>query len=151
MSIVGRVPQVIVTLMPDGTLAAELPGPGPTRRKIELAFGKAEQTLLRILAAQLLERDWEIGLDSAPTSAQVKHWEKHGEWPRERCRFCLAEGRISAADPLRAKRTNRLIERRSDGVEIKRIPARSRGPEGPIVVPKGSGKRAINGPEDLGL
>lgn len=89
----ANVPQVIVTLDPEtGGLVAELPGFMATRRKVELRGDAIGATLRRILEAQL-ENKSEIGQDGAPTQAQVRHWEQHGVWADERCRFCLAEGR----------------------------------------------------------
>lgn len=113
-----RVPQVIVTLGPEGQFVAELPGSQATRRRIELSDEGALETLKRILQAQVLDRT-EIGLDGAPTGAQVKHWELHGQWADSRCRFCIAEGRAKSAKGNRQRRTE--TERRPDGVEIKRV------------------------------
>lgn len=114
-------PQLILTLDPEtGALCAELPGQQATRRKVMLRTSEAGETLLRILNAQLQDRS-EIGLDGAPTQAQVLHWERHGIWPSAQCRFCLAEGRAkkSPSDTRKAY----TVSRGSDGVEVRRLPA----------------------------
>jgi hypothetical protein len=85
----ANLPQVIVTLAPNGRLIAELPGPNGARRKVDLA-GDCEATLTRILQAQLRNRI-EIGLDGAPTQAQTRHWERHSIWADPSCPFCIAE------------------------------------------------------------
>ncbi len=87
-----RVPQVIVTLSPQGKLQIELPGVG-TRRIVPVASGKVEDTLMRVLKAQLSDQI-DIGEDGAPTQAQVRHWERHSNLPDNHCRFCIAEGRV---------------------------------------------------------
>ena len=114
----SRVPQLLVTLTPEGKLAIELPGIAATRRKIEIRESEAGATLLRILNAQAREVT-EIGLDGAPTAKQVLHWERHNIWPDSRCRFCLAEGRIKP--DYKRVQTKKLVERRPDGVEIRRF------------------------------
>lgn len=108
-------PQVIVSLTPFGGLKIELPGIMGTRRSIELAPGQAEATLQRILQAQM-ESQVEIGLDGAPTKAQLDHWELHNEWPRAQCRFCLAEGRIRPSRP----KGKVLIAENPGGIQIYR-------------------------------
>src|SRR5215469_6413552 len=113
-----NVPQVILTLTPSGDLAVELPGFMATRRKIILREKDAGQSLKRILRAQL-DNKAEIGLDGAPTIAQLKHWERHGVWPDSHCRFCIAEGRAKP-DHQRVKRYEVLMKR-SDGVEVRRL------------------------------
>lgn len=85
----ANVPQVIVTLAPNGALIAELPAANGARRQVAL-MGDCEATLSRILQAQLRNQT-ELGLDGAPTQAQVKHWERHSIWADPQCRFCIAE------------------------------------------------------------
>lgn len=115
------IPQVIVTLAASGGgLVVELPGQQATRRQVHLTPANAGETLLRILQAQQQDRS-EIGLDGAPTQAQVTHWEKHGVWPDPRCRFCLAEGRAHKA-PSDVRKAY-LVSRGADGVEVRRLPA----------------------------
>ncbi len=114
----GRSPQVLVTLSADDKLVIEL-AKGAIRHQVVLRGGDAEATLLRILRAQRESRV-EIGLDGAPTQAQVTHWERHQQWPDQRCRFCLAEGRIKPARAARVAKRVR-VDKKSDGVEIRRI------------------------------
>lgn len=112
-------PQLIITLSPEDQLVIELPGTMGTRRKVEISPNNLEATVLRILRAQR-ESLTEIGLDGAPTIAQVEHWEKHEDWPSAKCRFCIAEGRIKGeASPRNKKRI--LLEKREDGVEVRKI------------------------------
>lgn len=112
-----RVPQVIVSLTASGQLKVELPGAGASRRSIEMTEASAGASLLRILQAQLGDQV-EIGTDGAPTTQQLAHWEKHDLFPRGNCRFCMAEGRGTGQAKAKKKV---LIERRSDGVEIKKL------------------------------
>jgi hypothetical protein len=110
----GRSPQVLLTLNANDELVLEL-AQGPVRHSVVLRSGDAEETLLRVLRAQREQRV-ELGLDGAPTQAQVTHWERHQVWADERCRFCIAEGRVHG----RSKRTPRTrIEKRPDGVEVR--------------------------------
>jgi hypothetical protein len=112
----GAVPQVIVTLGAEGQLVMELPGAFATRRQVSLMKGREAEVLQRVLQAQLVSRT-EIGLDGAPTAAQVRHWERHTTWPAEGCRFCIAEGRVA----VQTRRRNYVyIDKRTDGVEIRR-------------------------------
>lgn len=115
----SRVPQLILTLTPQGTLAAELPGFQGTRRRIDIHLAEAGQTLLRILKAQVREST-EIGLDGAPTQAQVRHWERHATWPSASCRFCLGEGR---ATPDHRRVAKPLLLSRPDGVQVRKLKA----------------------------
>lgn len=116
----SRVPQLIITLTPAGHLAVELPGAFATRRQVTLNTAEAGQSLLRMLEAQARDQA-EIGLDGAPTAAQVKHWERHQIWADSHCRFCIAEGRAKpdyAAS--RTKRTERVYKT-ADGVEVRKL------------------------------
>ena len=91
------VPQLIITLSPDRSgLQVELPGANGSRRVVPLAGKQFYESCLRMLQAQA-ERKVQIGLDGAPTQAQVKHWERHSIFPDDRCPFCLAEGRAGHA------------------------------------------------------
>lgn len=113
----SHIPQLLITLGPNDELIVELPGTS-TRHKVELRSGEAEASLRRMLQAQRSDR-CELGLDGAPSQAQVLHWERHQQWADERCRFCIAEGRISGRSKRAAPKRER--ERRSDGVEIIRV------------------------------
>jgi hypothetical protein len=142
----SRAPQVLVTITPEGGLAIELPGQQATRRQVLLREGDAGVTLLRILKAQQDHRV-ELGLDGAPTGAQVNHWERHNIWPDSRCRFCLAEGRAKkstgeiAADSPK-KRV--LVYKTPDGVEVRRIKAGATGLGLKL-------ETKIQAPEEIGL
>ncbi|SRR5258708_2883141 len=127
----SKTPQVIVSLTPQGGLKVELPGIMATRRSIDIRTAEAGETLLRILMAQFHDRT-EIGLDGAPTGQQLKHWERHGTWPDSRCRFCLAEGRVAAAQPKRQKYSV-ISDEGANGVTIRRVAARAKGPRKPQV------------------
>jgi hypothetical protein len=137
----SRIPQLIISLSPQGELICELPGHMGTRRQIEIRVSEAGETLKRILEGQA--RDGiEIGLDGAPTAGQVKHWERHGTWPDSRCRFCLAEGRAKPDySSLRKKRTV-VIEKRADGVEI-RTKKIAEGTKGKIISQKNAGDMGL--------
>lgn len=137
----SRTPQVIISLSPDEKLICELPGHMGTRRQIEIRESDAGQTLLRILEGQA--RDGiELGLDGAPTAAQVRHWERHGTWASQQCRFCIAEGRAQPDySPLRAKRVVTL-QKRSDGVEI-RVRKIPEGSKGAAAVKKNAGEMGL--------
>lgn len=119
------VPQLILTLSPQGALVVELPGSFATRRKIELREADALATLRRILEAQAQDQT-EIGLDGAPTTAQVKHWERHGTWPDTRCKFCVAEGRFGAPAQFRRSRSE-LVYKTPGGVEVRRLRPKQSG------------------------
>ena len=97
--------------------------------------GEAGETLLRILQAQLLDQV-EIGLDGAPTGQQVEHWERHQDWPRDTCRFCIAEGRINGKALGQGRRQAKLVVKRQDGVEIKRLHESLRGDKAPQIASK---------------
>lgn len=113
-------PQLLITLDPTtGKLQAELPGTMATRRKLPLDTAQAGETLLRILNAQLEDRT-ELGTDGAPTKAQLRHWEDHGQWPSSSCRFCLAEG-LAKPETARVRKAYSVNQKRSDGVEIRQL------------------------------
>ena len=113
-----RHPQLLITLSLQGGLVLELPGSMGTRRQVQVRDGELASTCHRILAAQLLEQT-EIGLDGAPTQAQVKHWERHGIWADSQCRFCLSEGRAHASRPKTRRKVLVSVDRA--GVEVRRI------------------------------
>lgn len=75
----SRVPQVLVTLSPSGSLVAELPGMNGARRQVELTDEGGISTLRRILGAQQSYTPQTIGMDGKPTQSQVTHWEHHLE------------------------------------------------------------------------
>lgn len=135
----SKTPQVIVSLTPQGGLKVELPGIMATRRSIEIRTSEAGETLLRILRAQEMDKT-EIGLDGAPTGQQLKHWERHGQWPDGRCRFCLAEGRVTPSEPRQRRR--QLIVEHGD-VQVRKIKAKVKGKDIPQSTKKLAG--------DLGL
>ena len=81
------VPQVIISLAPSGELQAELPGSNGSRRVVPI---HDLTSIYRILSAQLVQ-PINIGLDSSPTSGQVKHWEKHSIFKVDTCPWCVAE------------------------------------------------------------
>jgi hypothetical protein len=143
-----RVVQCIITLLPDGSLAAELPSLNGARRQVPV---DSLETVRRILAAQLHNRADTIGTDGKPTIAQVKHWEEHLErivddatgtykiskLQPDTCVWCLAHTMGLSTDE-RAHRRARAILREQrriqaapykmgDGsVTVKRIPAQDK-------------------------
>jgi hypothetical protein len=126
----ANLPQVIVTLAPNGTLIAELPGPNGARRQVALgtgirkSFGEpvplVEESLTRILQGQLNSRV-EIGLDGAPTQAQVKHWERHEIWADPTCRFCIAERGLHGRVKPSHSKEKPVVVSKSNGVEVRRL------------------------------
>jgi hypothetical protein len=87
------IPQVLITLAPNGDLMIELPGKAGTRRKCEIKQQDNENynlrdTLRRMLHAQLNNKV-AIGDDGAPTQAQVRHWERHFPFGDDTCAFCI--------------------------------------------------------------
>jgi hypothetical protein len=87
------VPQVIITLAPDGGLQAEVPGLNGARRIIAMSDGEAGISIRRILEHQIKVINPKIGTDGSPTNAQVYHWEHHEDQGvfNDRCMFCIAE------------------------------------------------------------
>jgi|SRR5215472_10073512 len=76
----SRIPQLILTLAPDGQVVAEIPFNGG-RRHLPLSPGEAGfETIRRILAAQLHRSEYTIGTDGAPTVSQIQHWQNHLEY-----------------------------------------------------------------------
>jgi hypothetical protein len=118
----ANLPQVIVTLAPNGTLIAELPGPNGARRQVPLGKNPGE-TLTRILQNQLSNRT-EIGLDGAPTQAQVRHWERHEIWADPTCRFCIAERGLHPRQKPKAVADKPMSK--SNGVEVRRLSDKER-------------------------
>jgi hypothetical protein len=108
-----------VHLSSEGKLLVQLPGFTGTERTIQIRRDEAGETLTRILMALEADRT-EIGLDGAPTQAQVRHWERHATWPDERCRFCLAEGRIRPS-VARVRRAYTVMKDERNGVEVRRL------------------------------
>lgn len=120
-----QTPQIIVSLSPTGKLKIELPGTMNTRRSLELLPGKTEETLLRILQAQQAGQT-EIGLDGAPTQAQVRYWERHASWPDQSCRFCQAEGKAKADQGAGLRAKKKILFTRGE-VQARIIPAKAKG------------------------
>lgn len=135
----SKVPQVIVSITPQGQLKVELPGIMATRRSIEIRTSEAGETLLRILRAQEQDQT-ELGLDGAPTTQQLKHWERHNLWPDSRCRFCLAEGRVKPAEQKQRRR--QLIVEHGE-VQVHRIRAKQKGKAAPQLCKKGAGELGL--------
>jgi len=122
------IPQLIITLTPDRLgLQAELPGVNGSRRVVSLGKSEFFSSCLRILRATA-DAKVEIGLDGAPTQAQVKHWDQHSpKAPSDRCPFCLAEGWVHSR-PRGAKRSEQT---QGDGsVKVRKIAARGGRPLG---------------------
>jgi hypothetical protein len=120
----ANLPQVIVTLAPNGTLIAELPGPNGARRQVPLG-PKPGETLTRILQNQLSNRT-EIGLDGAPTQAQVRHWERHEIWADPTCRFCITERGLHPRQKPKAVADKAVVVSKSNGVEVRRLSDKDR-------------------------
>lgn len=85
----SRIPQMMLTLSPNGDIVAEYPTPNGLRRHVEITD---MDTIRRILSAQLASRPSTIGLDAKPTSAQAKHWQEHLAKNRHDsyCPWCIA-------------------------------------------------------------
>lgn len=123
-------PSVIVSLSPSGGLQLELPGVVgtariiPLRRTTSIDPVKTIETVLVALAAG----QHSIGLDGAPTRAQVDHWERHQTFPDARCAFCRAAaalarvGRGSISHPSSAKFDARYASRQLGEVTVRRVP-----------------------------
>lgn len=122
----SRVPQLTVTLTPDGQLAVELPGHQSTRRQVILRLAEAGASLARMLEAQARDQT-EIGLDGAPTVKQVQHWERHGVWASSQCRFCIAEGRAQPNYSAHRQSRKTLVYKDNTGVEVRIIKAGTKG------------------------
>lgn len=87
-----RIPQVMLTLAPDGSIVAEFPSPNGLRRHVPISDESGMATIRRILSAQLGNRHTHIGMDGKPTSAQVTHWQEHLAKERNDpyCPWCIA-------------------------------------------------------------
>lgn len=117
-------PQLLITLTPDRLgLQAELPGTNGSRRVVSLSSKAFFSDCLRMLLAQA-NLKVEIGLDGAPTQAQVKHWEGHSaQAPSDRCPFCLEAGWVHS----RAGREKPREHSVGDGsVKVRRLPAKGK-------------------------
>lgn len=136
----NRTPQLIITLAPDGGLVIELPGSGK-RRQVRSRDSDFATSCRRMLEAQALDRT-EIGLDGAPTQAQVRHWERHQIWPSGQCRFCHAEGRSRPDQGAGLRRPKKVLVSECHGVEVRRITSGVSG--------LGT-QRAKKNPEEMGL
>lgn len=125
-------PTLRVQLSLDGTLQAVLPGPSATGhpRLVPLSLDHAGTSLLTILQAQLA-RNITIGEDGAPTAGQIRHWERHGVFADPRCPWCADEGRT--ASHRSASRTRPVVLYERDGVVVRRVPAKAKGPHQPRV------------------
>lgn len=120
---------VVVSLAPDGELQLELPGVEGTSRIIplkETSVVKPSATIRRVLQS-IAQSQTAIGLDGAPTKAQVWHWERHQTFPDIRCAFCQAEATVGrAAKPhiFDARYARRDL---GGGVEVRRVKVGTRG------------------------
>jgi hypothetical protein len=87
-----RVPQVLITLAPDGSLVAEFPTTNGLRRHVPISEEFGIQTIHRILAGQISHTPSTIGLDAKPTIAQVRHWSEHLDQSKtsDHCPWCIA-------------------------------------------------------------
>ena len=122
-----RMPQVLITLSPSGNLQAELPGANGARRVVPI---RDLESIERMLRGQL-SAHYEIGEDGAPTSRQVRHWERHDVFADPQCPFCIAEGRIKKAN--NAGFAPFHIIARNRGVVIRR---RNKKPQGATKLPQ---------------
>lgn len=118
--------QAIVTLNAETqALQIELPGVNGYRRRVELRPGDSIENVLRVCLEGMAKKQYSVGEDGAPTSAQVRHWQRHGTarphaegrieyftadgqigWGDPQCPFCQAEGRFSRA----TKRDRRITK-----------------------------------------
>jgi hypothetical protein len=84
-----------------------------------------EETLTRMLQGQLNSRV-EIGLDGAPTQAQVRHWERHEIWADPTCRFCIAERGLHPRQKPKAVAEKPTVVGKYNGVEVRRLSDKER-------------------------
>jgi hypothetical protein len=140
------VPQLLLTLSPNGELIAELPGLNGARRKVEIQAETCYDTITRILHSQLKAKNPpEIGTDGAPTARQVNHWDRHGDFPDRQCVFCLSENRFKT--PEAKKLPNRRVSYVGDGsVKVTRCPGKGKVVSKPgkvVSKPKSVGKELV--------
>lgn len=122
------IPQIIITLSPEGFPQAELPGANGLRRVIALSPQHCWESLRMILLGQQRQQtsgkrellDW----DGAPSQNWLTHLEKHQEWPSDTCPHCKAEGRTLHTSK-RKRRVEVLLKR--EGVEVRRVPSKQKG------------------------
>lgn len=127
------IPQIIITLSPQGGLQCELPMNGQRRVIAISQDADGIATLSRILHAQLRNTSqwqtpdgtqWNVegilcGTDGKPSQYQVTHWERHAEWPSDTCVICKSEGRVRSP---KAKRNDNKWTLVGDGsCKVRRV------------------------------
>ncbi len=143
-------PQLLITLTPDRLgLQAELPGANGSRRVVSLSSKAFFSDCLRILLAQA-NLKVEIGLDGAPTQAQVRHWEQHGaDHPSDRCPFCLEAGWVHFRPGSGQRRREQT---QGDGsVKVRRLPAKGKARSGGGGQKRNLARKISASLEELGL
>ena len=122
-------PSVQVSLDPDGGLQVGLPGPFGALRWIPLRHTAScdPTATIKMILDGLTQGQSAIGLDGAPTRAQVRHWERHQTFSDDRCPFCTQLGFYAdALAPTRCSHTKDLRYAPRDignGASVRRIPA----------------------------
>lgn len=128
----SRIPQILITLAPDGRLVAELPGANGMRRQVPV---ESLGTIRRMLGAQLAQPASSIGTTGAPTTGQVIHWERH-QTAAPDCPWCMAasmgidvseRAHVRSQRALRQQRAANSFHRVGDGsVKVRVLPPRGR-------------------------
>jgi hypothetical protein len=130
----SRVPQVIITLSPDGALQAELPYSGG-RRRVTI---ESLDSIRQILAAQLRQTPSTIGMDGSPTGGQVRHWERHENEGiiDPDCPWCIAKslGIDTSREAYAAARRALYAAREASRTPISKRPASHQVGDGSVRV-----------------
>jgi hypothetical protein len=131
----ANLPQVIVTLAPNGTLIAELPGANGARRQVPLGPKPTRRNPYPHPAGptQFTRGDWP---GRCANQAQVKHWERHEIWADPTCRFCIAERGLHPRQKPKAVAEKPVVvskstASRSAGLAIRSAKPSSSGPTRP--------------------
>lgn len=119
------VPQIIITLSPQGLPQAELPGANGSRRVIALSPGQCYDSLRMILLdqqrAHSQQKRAKLDEKGSPSQSWLTHLERHQDWPSDTCPHCQDEGRTLR--PSKRKRGDRVLLKR-DGIVVRHAPGK---------------------------